>query len=141
LSAVRGLRAGRTEARETKPVTPVPDAHIEAIKDHVAPIVWDMVQVQLLTGMRPGEVVLMRPLDIDTTGVVWHYRPLTHKTEHHGKPRVVAIGPKAQRILRPLLTPHLHAFIFAPAPEPLVNGNRSRRGMRVDHASDACDDH
>ncbi len=31
--------------------------------------------VQLLTGMRPGEAVVMRGLDLDTSGPVWFYRP------------------------------------------------------------------
>ena len=43
-----------------------------------------MIQLQRLTGMRPGEVVIMRTADIDTTGSVWHYLPASHKTEHHG---------------------------------------------------------
>lgn len=30
-----GLKGGRTEARETKPVMPVPDEHVDAIKMHV----------------------------------------------------------------------------------------------------------
>ena len=39
-----------------------------------------MVQLQILTGARPGEVVITRPVDLDTTGKVWLYRPKTHKT-------------------------------------------------------------
>jgi hypothetical protein len=29
---------------------------------------------------RPGELVIMRPIDIDTRGKVWVYTPATHKT-------------------------------------------------------------
>jgi hypothetical protein len=36
LAAVAGLRAGRSEAKESAPVRPVPDAHVDAIKDHVS---------------------------------------------------------------------------------------------------------
>ena len=30
-----------------------------------------MVQLQLLTGMRPGEAVIMRPVDLEMAGDVW----------------------------------------------------------------------
>jgi integrase len=135
LAAVGGLRAGRSEARETAPVLPVADANIEAIRPHLSPLLWAMVQLQLLTGMRPGEVVQMRPIDIDMGGGVWLYRPASHKTAHHGKARVVAIGPRAQAVLRPLLPRDLHAHVFSPAAEAaavLVNGDTSRRGLRME---------
>ena len=57
LKAVAGLQKGRSEARETEPVRPVPDAPVEAIRPHVARQVWAMIELQRLTGMRPGEVV------------------------------------------------------------------------------------
>ena len=44
-----------------------------------------MVEVQLLTGMRPGEVCQLRPCDIDTAGPVWVFRPRQHKTRHRGE--------------------------------------------------------
>ncbi len=54
-----------------------------------------------LTGVRPGEVCMMRTGDIDRTTSPLEYRPRTHKTAHRGHERVVCIGPKAQRgILR-----------------------------------------
>jgi hypothetical protein len=64
--------------------------------------------------MRPGEVVIMRTMDINTTGSIWEYRPDSHKTEHHGKDRVIFIGPKAQEILRPWLKTDLTADLFSP---------------------------
>ena len=50
-------------------------------------------------------------------GVVWKYTPYTHKTEHLGKNRIIAVGPKAQVLLTPYLeakanTPE--AFLFSP---------------------------
>ena len=56
----------------------------------------------------------MRSRDVDTRRDVWVYRPLQHKTAHHGHERVVLIGPRAQEILRPFLKPDLGAFIFSP---------------------------
>jgi len=103
LQAVNGLRRGRTEARESKPVTPVPQAHIEAVQPFVSRQVWALIQLQLLTGARAGELIIMRPVDLDTSGKVWSYRPTEHKTAHHGHQRHIYIGPKAQTIIKPFL--------------------------------------
>jgi integrase len=70
LQAVTGLKEGRTLARESEPVEPVPDALVEAVRPLVSPQVRAMIDVQLSTGMRPGEVVAMRRADLDTSGDV-----------------------------------------------------------------------
>jgi integrase len=103
LATVKGLEKGRCTVRETKPVKPVPVAHVEAVLPHVLPPVAAMIRMQLLTGARPGEVCVMRGCDIDTTGDVWLYRPARHKTKHRGKSRIIAIGPKAQEVVCPFL--------------------------------------
>ena len=115
LKSVPWLRKGRSAVREAEPVRPVPEASVDAIRPHVAPQVWAMVELQRLTGMRPGEVVSMRSRDIDVTGRVWIYRPESHKTEHHGRERIIHLGPRAQAVLRPWLRPDLAAFLFSPA--------------------------
>ena len=61
LLAVKGLKRGRCEAPESEPVRPVPEEHVFAIKPYVSRQVWAMIQVQLYTGARPGEVVGMDP--------------------------------------------------------------------------------
>jgi integrase len=114
LKAVSGLRQGRTEAKESKPVKPAPEDQVDAIESHVARQVWAMVKLQQLTGMRPGEVTAMRTSDLDTSGDVWSYTPGSHKTEHHGRDRIVFLGPKAQEILRAWLRLELKAFLFQP---------------------------
>jgi integrase len=114
LQAVSGLRRGRAEVRESKPVKPVPEAFVDAIRPHVSRQVWAMVELQRLTAMRPGEACIMRSNDLDTSGRVWAYRPSVHKTEHHGRARVVYLGPQAQAVLRPWLRPDLTAFLFSP---------------------------
>jgi hypothetical protein len=50
LSTVSGLERGRTEARESDPVLPVPDDHVTAVLPHVLPTVAAMIQLQRLTG-------------------------------------------------------------------------------------------
>jgi integrase len=63
LKRVRGLRKGRSAARETEPVAPVPEASIEAVLPHLSPQVAAMVQLQHLCGARPQEVVAIRPCE------------------------------------------------------------------------------
>jgi integrase len=115
LKAVPGLRKGRCAARESEPVRPVPDGMVDAIRPHLARQVWSMVELQRLTGMRPGEVCLMRTMDLDTSGRVWEYTPGRHKTEHHGRGRTVYLGPRAQEVVRPWLRTDLAAYLFSPA--------------------------
>jgi hypothetical protein len=74
LSMVAGLRAGRTDARETPPVAPVDDTVVDATLPCLPAVVGDMVRLQRYTGMRPQEVCVMRPCDVDRTGEVWLYR-------------------------------------------------------------------
>ena len=59
LKAVAGLRRGRSDARETAPVKPVPEALIGAVRPFVSRQVWAMIEIQSLTGMRPGEVCIV----------------------------------------------------------------------------------
>jgi integrase len=114
LLAVSGLRSGRADVRESKPVKPVPDAFVDAIRPYVSRQVWGMVELQRLSGMKPGEVCAMRTCDVDTRGKVWAYTPGRHKTAHHGKARVVHLGPRAQAVLREWLRPELTAPLFQP---------------------------
>ncbi len=129
LKAVAGLRKGRTEARETEPVRPVPDAQVDAVRPYVSRQVWAMIELQRLTGMRPGEAIIMRTGDVDASGEVWVYRPARHKTEHHGRAREVMIGPLAQRVLRPWLRAERDAYLFSPA-EALAERRRAMREAR-----------
>ncbi len=122
LMAVSGLRYGRSEAKESSPVKPVPVAHVESTLLHVSRQVAAMMRLQLLTGMRPGEVVLLRGCDMDTTGELWIYRPARHKTQLHGHTREVYFGPKAQELIGPFLKTDLQAYLFSP-----VDAERERR--------------
>jgi integrase len=121
LMAVPGLQCGRSPARETEPVRPVADAVVQVTLPYVRPQVAAMVQLQRHTGMRPGEVVLIRGMDLDTSGNVWFYRPGsdrgpqgTHKTAWRGHQRNVPLGPRAQEILKPWLRLNLADYLFQP---------------------------
>jgi integrase len=115
LDALDGLKADRCEAVEPAPVEAVPDSVVNATAAHLPIVVRHMVELQRLTGMRPQEVCLLRPCDIDRSGDVWTYTPHEHKNQHHKKQRTVFIGPKAQRILKRYLLRASDAYCFSPA--------------------------
>jgi integrase len=140
LAAVRGLQIGRCNAREPEPVRPVAEATVLATLSHVLPPVRALVELQLLTGMRPGEAVIMRSCDLDMSGKAWLYRPGSdqgragrHKTAHHGHPRVIALGPKAQEVIRPFLKLDTRAYLFSPRDAVAVfrQEQRKRRKTKV----------
>jgi integrase len=114
LQAIAGLRKGRTAAPQGKKVLPVPDAWVDAIRPHVGRRVRAMIELQRLTGMRPGEVIIMRACDPNTQGQTWEYVPAWHKTEHHERSRTIFIGREAREILRPWLRTELEAYLFDP---------------------------
>jgi integrase len=115
--------------RESKPVKPVPEAFVDAVRPYVSRKAWAMVELQRLTGMRPDEVCIMRTCDLDTSGRIWTYRPSVHKTEHHGRERVVHLGPQAQTVLRPWLRTNLLAYLFSPR-EAMEEKSAERRRER-----------
>ena len=117
LQAVENLKKGRTEASEYRKIRPVADDIVERTLPFMPPIVADTVRIQRRCGMRSQDVRNLRACDINRTGDVWCFEPYTHKTEHKGKNRPIAIGPRAQAILLPYLlekegTPE--AFLFSP---------------------------
>jgi integrase len=126
LQAVAPLKKGRSSAPERREVKPVPQQHIDAVRALVSSPVRAMIDLQLLTGMRPGEVVIMRPRDIDRTDATWKYAPSSHKTEHHGAERAVFLGPKAKRVLVPFLARNSDAYLFDPR-EAMAEKHRERR--------------
>ena len=127
LKAVADLKAGRTRATEHQPVRPVSDDLVQQTITELSPVVRDMVAFQRLTGCRPTEVCLLRPGVIDRSGDVWFYTPDTHKTEHQGKPRVIPIGPRAQRVITPYLDRPDSQFCFDPRETPAARSNARER--------------
>lgn len=114
LLAVKGLRVGRSEAPESVPVKPVPDADIAAVKPLVSHHIRAMIEVAELTGMRPSEISGMKGTELDVSGRLWIYSPAQHKTIRFGKERTIHIGPRAQRVLTPFLKTDLAAYLFDP---------------------------
>jgi integrase len=114
LDMVEGVKAGTSGARESKHIGPVSDEHVDAIRDFVSPVVWGLIQLQRLTGARSGELIELRPCDVDRSGGVWMATLERHKTAHHGHTRVLHFGPQAQAILRPYLLRPADAYMFDP---------------------------
>jgi integrase len=84
----------------------------------------------MLTGMRSGEVVLMRVCDIDRSGPVWLYRPAEHKMRYRDRGRVVPIGPRAQAVLKPYLDARaVDDYLFDPR-EARAEREAQRRAAR-----------
>jgi integrase len=77
--------------------------------------------------MRPAEICLIRPMDIDMSdeNAMWRYRPASHKTKHHGKDRVIMIGARAMEVLRPHLARGADMHCFRPS-----DSEEKRRAQR-----------
>ena len=116
LQAVDGLKKGQTSARETGRVPPVPVEHVDAVLPYLPPPVVAMIRLQLLTGIRPQEVSGIRPCEVSDRGDgLWAYAPAVHKTEHHGRDKLILLGPQAQEVLKPWLDRSPTDYCFTPA--------------------------
>jgi integrase len=110
LRTVVGLKAGRSAARESEPVRPADAAHVAAALPHMNRYVRTMVELQTLTGMRPGEVRRLTFAEVERPEGLWWYRPSQHKTSHRGKRRAIAFGPRARAAIA--------AFLVGDRPPP-----------------------
>lgn len=127
LKTIEPLRRSRK-----KTIGPAPMEAVNAVRDHVSAQVRAMIDLQLLTGMRPGEVCQIRPCDITMSANdnVWYYRPETHKTAHHGHERIVYLGPQAQMVLRPFLTGRATTAYCFSAAEAMATLRAARHAAR-----------
>lgn len=114
LLALQRLKAGRTAARSPEPVMPAPETAVEAACARLVPSVRAMVRLQLLSGMRPGEVCALTPAQVERGVSLWVFAPRLHKTAHHGIGRRVRLGPRAQAELAPYMDGPQEAPAFSP---------------------------
>lgn len=111
---VESLAAGRSEAAEADPITPVPPEVVEKTLPKLSRMISAMVEIQLLTGCRAGEVMVMRGCHTVAGKGGIEYRPPRHKTEWRGKEKVIPLGPKALAILERFKKPDPTAYLFDP---------------------------
>jgi integrase len=123
LQTVDGLRKGRSDARERESVRPVPAADVEAAAGRLNRHQRAMVRLQLLTGMRPGEVCRLALGLIDRSADVWVWDVDGHKMEHAGRSRLVFFGPRARRVIEEFAAGGLRP---AGEGEPLFSPRRAR---------------
>jgi integrase len=128
LETVSGLQVGRADLPESKGVRPVSDEDVDATIRFLPSAVASMVRLQLLTGMRPNEVLQLRPCDVERSDEIWTYKPAQHKTEHHGRQRTVALGPQAQEVLLPFLERQPERYCFVPLES--YNESRAKRSAK-----------
>jgi integrase len=114
LELVEPLMPGRSQAKESPRVKAVDAAVVEATLPHMSRPVAAMVRLQLLSGMRAGEVATLRGRDITLHDDVYVYRPSQHKTEHAGRERVVFLGPRAMEIVDTFAKSDPDAYLFSP---------------------------
>lgn len=118
LCTLEPLRRGRSGARENPKVGPVPEHLLHGVRKHLSKPVAALVELQLLTGARPGELLTMRPCDIEMEGTdsIWTYRPEAHKNAFREQERVILFGPRAQEIMRRFLVNRpTNVCMFSPA--------------------------
>lgn len=117
LCTLEPLKRGRSAARDNPKVGPVSEVVLNAVLPLLSRPVRALVDLQLLTGARPGELVELRPCDVemDDKSGVWTYRPRRHKNLHRERERVIYFGPRAQEVLRPFLRERATtAYVFSP---------------------------
>jgi integrase len=117
LSCLDGLHKGRSAAKESTKVRPVRDEFVEMSLPYMPRAAAAMVRLQSLTGMRPGEVCIMRGCDLNMAVTPWEYVPQTHKTDYRedDRGRTIYLGPEARAIVREWLKPDLTQYLFNPA--------------------------
>jgi len=112
LRLLEPLRKGEHGARENTRRAPVDMGLVERTIEHLPEAVAAMVRVQMVTGMRPCALTIMRPCDLDRSGDVWVYTPHAPGCEDSPKYNPVLLGPRAQREIIPRLGIDQHGWVF-----------------------------
>jgi integrase len=103
LARVKNLKRG--QAPEGKPVKPAAAEALEKVKPHLPGWARAVLELQLATGMRPGEACAMREDDVDRSGKTWLYRVRdeVNKNAHRDQALEYHLGPRARAAIGPFL--------------------------------------
>ncbi len=99
LSSLGPLKVGETEAVDYAPRLSVTASDITAVRERLKPRDRDILDLMLMTGARPGELIGLKVGDVDRSGDTWRCELEKHKTAHKGKQRVLHFNRQAQAIL------------------------------------------
>lgn len=114
LSKVKALKPS-PKVRENKRRKDVPKKYITDLLPHLPLVIADMLRLQYLHGMRPGEVCNIRADEIDfdyENGKCWLYQPEKHKTACSGLQRTFMFGRQSQEILKKYLVLPTQEHLF-----------------------------
>ncbi len=137
LSKVPLLQPG--EARENKERDAVPADAINKLLSLLPPTYADIMRIQLLAGMRPGETCRMKVGDIRRTkeefaevsrlydGEMWLYVQPDHKTKRYIGRKTIPLGVEEQEILGKYLGPDPSKPIFRGVRGGAVSGEMYSR--------------
>lgn len=90
---------------------------VDATRPFLSRQVEALIDLQLLTGARGGELFKLRLMDLRTDELpgLWVYEPAEHKTDYLDKTRTIIFGPKAQEVISRLAAGKaMDAYIFSP---------------------------
>jgi len=103
LRIIESIAIGKRGTFDHPRVKAVPRSVVEATLPFLTPTVADMVRLQLLTGARPEEIRIMRPVDLERVeNGLWRYHPSHDKTSWargEGERKEIPIGPKGIDII------------------------------------------
>jgi integrase len=123
LREVKGFRKGEMGIRESEPPTPAFEDEVKKVLPYCTRPVAAMLELQWLTGMRSGEVRIMRTTDLVRSDPnLWIYRPGSdegkhgrHKNAWRGQERAIPLGPRSIVLLTPWLRlDDPRAYLFQP---------------------------
>lgn len=129
-ATLEGLRKGFTTAPEGKRREPMTEAELEAVRPYLPAPVAAALELMLLTGARPSEVLTLRKRDINRDMDPWRVEVAVHKNAWRGQSRTLFIGPRGQRVLAPFLLRGDDEFLFSPA-ESYAETLRKRHEART----------
>lgn len=103
LATVPSLQRGRSQARETMPISPVPLSSIWRLREYLPKHWYTLCWLHIYTAARPGELIGRKLKEIEMGKHVWTVHLDKHKNKWRGQERVIVMGPASQALLKPLI--------------------------------------
>lgn len=129
LKLIRRLEAHRSPAKDYAPVVGVDPKLVLRAADAANEVIAAMVKLQLLTGMRPGEVCGLRKQMVKQIEGQWvaDYG-IEHKMAYRKQSRIVSLGPKSMTLLKDWLAkcPSEESYVFRPTDQKGSRGKLKR---------------